>query len=114
MKLNDVLDCFNTAIEGERVTRNLNVKGHLVSAIEIRKSMGPYKQSYIYINYVDRETGNNYRVLTDTFMDRVPTDELDAFIMKSEKQALLKLIVILRDNDMWNSIVNGTYKDGID
>lgn len=112
MKFNDVLDCFNTAIEGERIIKDLNVKGHLVGVTEVKKSMGPYRQSYVYINYVNRDTGENSRLVTATLMDRVTVNQVEDFILKSEKQAILKLIITLQDQKIWHAIINGTYKDG--
>jgi hypothetical protein len=112
MKFNDILDCFNTAIEGERVIRDLHVNGHLVGITEIKKSMGPYRQSYIYINYVNRDTGENFRLITANLMDRVTVNQVDEFILKTEKQAIIKLIVTLQDRKVWDAIINGTFKDG--
>lgn len=112
MKLNDVLDCFNTAIEGERVIKDLHVKGHLIGVTEVKKSMGPYRQCYTYINYVDRNTGENFKLITATLMERVTANQVDEFILKTEKQALIKLIVTLQDREIWSAIINGTYKDG--
>ena len=112
MKFNDVLDCFNTAIEGERIIKDLNIKGHLVGVTEVKKSMGPYRQSYVYINYVNRDTGENFRLVTATLMDRVTVNQVEDFILKSEKQAILKLIITLQDQKIWSAIINGTYKDG--
>ena len=112
MKFNDVLDCFNTAIEGERIIRDLHVRGHLVGVTEVKKSMGPYRQSYVYVNYVNRDTGENSRLVTATLMDRVTVSQVEDFILKSEKQAILKLIITLQDQKIWSAIINGTYKDG--
>lgn len=112
MKFNDVLDCFNTAIEGERIIKDLNVKGHLVGVTEVKKYIGPYRQSYVYINYVNRDTGENSRLVTATLMDRVTVNQVEDFILKSEKQAILKLIITLQDQKIWSAIINGTYKDG--
>lgn len=114
MKFNDIIDCFNVSIEGERIIKDLHIYGHLVYVMEIKKSIGPYKQSYIYINYVNRDTGENHRLVTSELTDRADTKSMDAFILKSEKQALLKLIVTLQDKQIWEAIVNGTYKNGIE
>lgn len=112
MKFNDVLDCFNTAIEGERVIKDLYVKGHLVGVTEVKKSMGPYRQCYVYVNYVDRNTGENFRLVTATLMDRVTVNQVEDFITKAEKQAIIKLIVTLQDKEIWSAIINGVYKNG--
>lgn len=112
MKFNDILDCFNTAIEGERVIKDLHIKGHLVGVTEVKKSMGPYRQCYTYINYVDRNTGENFKLINATLMERVTANQVDEFILKTEKQALLKLIVTLQDKEIWSAIINGTYRNG--
>lgn len=112
MKFNDILDCFNTAIEGERVIKDLHIKGHLVGVTEVKKSMGPYRQCYVYVNYVDRATGENFKLINATIMDRVTANQVEELILKTEKQALLKLFITLQDQKIWSAIINGTYKDG--
>lgn len=109
MKFNDILDSVNTAIEGERVIRDLFVRGHLVSTMEIKKSMGPYKQSYIRIVYVNLDTNTNFEFLTCTYMGKAPVDKIDEFIFEAEKNALLKLIITLHDKDIWQALIEGRY-----
>lgn len=109
MKFSDILDAVNTALEGERVMKDLFVRGHLVSTMEIKKSMGPYKQSYIKVIYVNLDTNENYDFLTSTYMDKAPVDKMDEFILNSEKNALLKLVVTLHTPGIWQSLIEGKY-----
>lgn len=109
MRFNDILDAVNTAVEGERVIKDLFVKGHLVSTMEIKKSMGPYKQAYIRIIYVNTDTSTNFDFLTCTYMGKAPVDKMEEFILEAEKSALLKLIVTLHDKDIWQSLIEGRY-----
>lgn len=109
MKFNDILDAVNTALEGERVMKDLFVRGHLVSTMEIKKSMGPYKQSYIKVIYVNLDNNKNYDLLTSTYMDKAPVDKMDEFILKAEKNALLKLFITLHTPSIWQSLIEGKY-----
>ena len=49
MKINSVLEAINRALDEERAKRSLDIKGHFTSTMNIKKSMGPYKQCYINI-----------------------------------------------------------------
>lgn len=109
MKFNDILDSVNTALEGERVIKDLFVRGHLVSTMEIKKLMGPYKQSYIKIVYVNLDESKNIEFLTSTYMGKAPVDKMDEFILESEKRALLKLIITLHTPGIWQSLIEGKY-----
>lgn len=109
MKFSDILDVVNTALEGERALKDLFVKGHLVSTMEIKKSMGPYKQSYIKIIYVNLDTEKNHDFLTSTYMDKAPVDKIKEFIAESENKALLKLVITLHTPGIWQSLIEGKY-----
>lgn len=109
MRFNDILNEINKVIEALRVTRELYIKGHLVSTMQIHKSMGPYKQFYLYIDYIDTDNNQSYRLLTNSLMAKAPSDKLEEIKIELEKSSLFKLITLLHDSNVWESIIEGKY-----
>lgn len=109
MKINDVLECYNAALDNERIHRELNVKGHFVSTMEIKKSMGPYKQAFINIIYIDIDHKTNRQFVSSSWMERALIDDINKFTETAEKQALIKFIIACNENDVWKKVIEGKY-----
>lgn len=109
MRINDILDAVNTVIDIERVVKGIKARGHFVSTIEIKKSIGPYKKACIRILYVDVDNNTNTIFVATDYTDRTLTENIDKFILIAEKQAMVKFITICHESDNWNKLIEGKY-----
>lgn len=109
MKINDILDCVNGVLESERVIRNLDVRGHFVATIEVKRSMGPYKQAYVNIIYVDTANKTSFPFVTSSTMERALIDHMDVFLETASKHALVKFIYMCHEKDNWEKLIEGKY-----
>lgn len=109
MKIDDVLECLNKTLDELRAKRGITTKGHFVSTMNIKKSMGPYKQCYITIIYVNLDSKINTPVSEGTYMERVLVDRVEEFISVAERYALTKLFIKLNEPNLWENITIGEY-----
>lgn len=109
MKIDDVLECLNKTLDELRAKRSITTKGHFVSTMNIKKSMGPYKQCYITIIYVNLDSKINTPISEGTYMERVLVDRVEEFIGVAERYALTKLFIKLNEPNLWENIIIGEY-----
>lgn len=109
MKINEVLEAYNKAIDHIREERNINAKGHFIAVEDVKKSMGPYKQFYVSILYHNGTNKVNYPVAGAQLMERCPAGTEEQALEKCELAALSKFFQYCADQEILNSIVNNTY-----
>lgn len=109
MKINNVLEAINRALDEERIKRSLDIKGHFTSTMNIKKSMGPYKQCYINIVYVNPTTKEVKNFCEGTYMERVLVDRVEDFIDIAEQYALTKFFIRCHEPNLWEDIIKGEY-----
>ncbi|MBQ9391970.1 MAG: hypothetical protein IJU02_07245 [Lachnospiraceae bacterium] len=107
MKINDVLECFNAALDSERINKGIKAKGHFVSTMEIKRSMGPYKQAHVTIIYIDLDRKANIPFITSSWTERALVEHLETFKEKAEMQTLIKFIISC--NGCWQQLIEGKY-----
>ena len=107
MRINEVLEGINKAIDNIREEQGLKVNGHLTSVTTVKKSMGPYRQCYIMVVYVNSDNNTTTELFTKTIMDRVMGDKVDALIAKTE--SLVVTAVVLYMYKHLESLIKGNY-----
>lgn len=110
MKINEVLEAYNKAIDNIREEKNITAKGHFISIADIKKSMGPYKQIYVTILYHDGVKNVNYPFAGAQLMDRCPIDKEETMLKQCELAALTKFFLYCHNEEVFNSIVDNTYE----
>ena len=103
MKINEVLECINKVSDSKRE----NTHGHLIAVTEIKKSMGPYRQAYTHIYYIDLDKKDKYEYCTASIMDRCTKDKEDKLKERCEKEALIKLFSLITVKDNWEKLITG-------
>ena len=111
MKINDVLECFNKALTIDRENQNRENKGHFVAYSNIRKSMGPYREFFTQIVYVNPITTETKYICNSTSMERCPREGEPTMLINNEKKALEKFIYLMHQPDVWNRVIQGKYGD---
>lgn len=109
MKISEVLEAYNKAIDELREEKGIIAKGHFISIADIKKSMGPYKQVYVNILYHDGNKNLNYPFAGAQVMDRCPIDKEGAMLTKCELAALTKFFIYCNNQEVFNSVLNNTY-----
>lgn len=109
MRINEVLEALNRAIDEQRGIRGLNIVGHFTSTMNIKKSMGPYKQCYVSIVYVKPEDKEVIPFCEGSYMERVLVDRVEEFINIAEQQALTKFFIRCHEPNLWEDILTGEY-----
>lgn len=111
MKINDVLECFNKALTVDRENQNRENKGHFVAYSNIRKSMGPYREFFTQIVYVNPVTTETKYICNNKLMERCCKDEESIKLETNEKKALEKFIYLMQQPEVWNKVIQGKYGD---
>lgn len=109
MKIDDVLECLNKTLDEIRAKKGYTTKGHFISTMNIKKSMGPYKQCYITIIYVNLDTKTTTPVSEGSYMERVLVDRVEEFVKVAEQYALTKFFIKLNEPNLWEDIIIGKY-----
>ena len=109
MKINEVLEAYNKAIDCLREEKSIADKGHLIAVEDVKKSMGPYKQFYVSILYHNGTSKVNYPVAGAQLMERCPAGTEEQALERCELAALSKFFQYCTDQEILNSIVNNTY-----
>lgn len=109
MRINEVLECANKALDEIRESEVLQVKGHFVSTTTVRKSMGPYRQCDIKIIYVNLDSKENYTFCTASSMERCSVEEEKKLIDTTEAKALTLFFLKQHEREIWKQIVEGSY-----
>ena len=109
MKINEILEAYNKAIDIIREDKKLNVKGHFVVLEDIKKSMGPYKQLKVDILYCNVENNVNYPFAGAQLMEKCPAGTEEAMMEKCELATLTKFFYYLHNEEVFNSIISNTY-----
>lgn len=108
MKINDILESYNKAIDKIRKDKGITENGHLMAFTDVRKSMGPYKEFRTDILYISSDRNNTY-VCNHVSMERCLKDEEQKFVEKNELIVLEKLFTLLYNKFIWNQLIEGTY-----
>lgn len=108
MKINDVLEAINQAIEEERTKKCFNIKGHFVTVTDIQKGMGPYKKYHISIIYVDIDNKENIDFISKYYTHKVMKGAEDKVKNIVECEVLTPFFLKVLDN--WENIVKGIWK----
>lgn len=107
MKINNILESINKAIDVMRFNEGIEANGHFVAMSSIKKSMGPYKAYHIIIDYVDLDGHKNFTFCNNTCMERCPTGEEH----KLEEQCTLEVLTrfFIKWNKFKDAIIKGEY-----
>lgn len=107
MRINKILESINKAIDTIRKEKELNARGHFVAVSTIKKSMGPYKEYRITVDYVNLNSHENYMFCSNTCMERCNTGEE----CKLEEQCTLELLTkfFIRWNKLKDKVIVGDY-----
>lgn len=109
MRINEVLECANKAIDEIRNKKNINARGHFVSTTEIQKAMGPYKQCATRIVYVNLDKHSTSAFCGASIMERCLSENEEKMIKKVETQALTQFFIYQHMEDIWEQIIKGEY-----
>lgn len=111
MKINDVLECFNKALSLKRNEVSTEAKGHFVAYSNIRNLIGPYKEFFTQIVYVNPITTETKYICNNVITERCSKDSEDIMLIKNEKATLEKFIYLMLQPDIWKEIIRGKYGD---
>lgn len=109
MRINEVLECANKAIDEIRKKESINAKGHFVSTTEIKKAMGPYKQCVVGIVYINLDKHSTYAFCGASIMERCLSENEEKIIKKAEAQALTQFFMYQHMENIWEQIIKGEY-----
>lgn len=109
MRINEVLECANKAIDEIRNKKNINARGHFVSTTEIQKAMGPYKQCVTRIVYVNLDKHSTNTFCGASIMERCLSENEEKMIKKVETQALTQFFIYQHMENVWEQIIKGEY-----
>lgn len=107
MKINQILESFNKALDAIRFTRGIKVNGHFNAVSTVKKSMGPYKTYRIVIDYVNLDNHENYPFCNNTYTDVCYTGEEN----KLEEQCTAEILVtfFIRWEKFKEAVIIGDY-----
>lgn len=95
MKINDVLECYNKALDE---CGNPDKK-HFVAHSTVEKKIGPVKEVTTFITLCNPTTGKNECIVKTTNTEcSIGEESKEKLIEKTEKEALVEFI-IMRDHD---------------
>lgn len=109
MRLNEVLECANKAIDEIREGKGIMAKGHFVSTTEIRKSMGPYRQCDVRIVYVNLDEHKTIDFCTTSAMERCTIEDEKKLVKATEMKALKAFFTQQCITEIWQQIIGGEY-----
>lgn len=93
MKINDVLECFNKALDAKGNPKRV----HYVAHSTWERKMGTVKSAHTIITLIDPQAGTKEIVHTE-YTASIPTGQEEALIEESQRRALTEF-VIKWDND---------------
>lgn len=106
MKLNDVLEAFNKALDIERKEGGI---GHFISTLKSKKLMGNYREYTLNIYYVNKEK-DTIPFVTGRKIEQLIVPE-DFIITAIEVEALCTFFSAIRKGGdaLYNQLVTGSY-----
>ena len=93
MRINNILEGINKAIDHIRESSNVEAKGHFTAITTIKKSMGPYKECRIEINYTDLLEHKTTLFCNTTCMERCAPNEEYKLIDRTTENIITKFFV---------------------
>lgn len=107
MKINSILEGINKAIDVIRINREINVNGHFTAISNIKKSMGPYKEYRIVIDYINLDSHENFMFCSNHCMERCPVGEEYKLEEQCTQEILTKFFI--KWDKYKESIIVGDY-----
>ena len=107
MKINQMLESINKALDAIRFQRGIEVNGHFVAVTSIKKSMGAYKICTITVDYINLDEHENFKFCTNTLSDECVKGEED----KLEDRCALELLTsfFIRWEKFKEAVIIGDY-----
>lgn len=93
MKINDVLECFNKALDAKGNPKRI----HYVAHSTWERKMGTVKSAHTIITLIDPQAGTK-EIVHIEYTASIPTGQEEALIEESQRRALTEF-VIKWDND---------------
>ena len=109
MRINEVLECANKAIDGIRKKENITAKGHFVATTEVKKAMGPYKQCIVGVLYINLDKRSTHAFCGASIMERCLSENEEKIIKKAEIGALTQFFLYQHEPDIWEQVIRGDY-----
>lgn len=109
MKINSILESINKAIDCIRKDNDIEVRGHFTALTTIKKSMGPYKECRIEINYTDLSEHKTTLFCNATCMERCAPNEEHKLIDHTTDCVITKFFI--KWLECSNDIINSGYGD---
>lgn len=93
MKINDILECFNVALDAKGNPNRI----HYVARSTWEKRIGAVKSSTTFITLVDPQAEPK-DIISEEYIDSVPAGQEEILMEESQKKALIEFIKMW-DND---------------
>lgn len=92
MKINEILECFNKALD---LKGNPN-KVHYVAHSTLERKIGPVKQATTIITLLDQVNDIRKDIVEESYITNMPAGQEEVLKEETERRALIKFIT------MWN------------
>jgi hypothetical protein len=114
MKINDILDCYNAALEGEREDKGLpKTLGHFVFYTHKHREFGHIKAFDAVLSFFNVNTKTAYPVVEKQITVACKIEQEEEFKDKVTKLALKDFICLLslfHKNGQYEQFVNGDFQ----
>lgn len=107
MRINQILESINKAIDQFRAERNISARGHLIGICSIYKEMGPYKRFEMHLDYVNIDTENTVIVCENKCIDKCPIGQELKLEEKCTSELLTKFFI--KWEELKEQIITGKY-----
>ena len=88
MKINDILECFNKALDLAGNPEKIHYVAHSV----IEKKIGPVKQATTIITLCDQANNTRKDIVEKSYTTSIPTGHEEVLKEETEKRALIEFI----------------------
>lgn len=111
MKINEILECFNKALDEFRASNGSSVKTHFAARSAWERKIGAVKRAYTEIDLIDNgpyDKGKATPIITQEYVSNVPSGAEVALIETTERRALKEFIIY------WSEHLNDIIYDTIE
>lgn len=112
MKINDVLECINRALEDERRAKGIEAIGHFVCHSNYAKRIGTIKEFQTFIDFVNYKTGCSHRVTSYFHVENCLQDKVEEIKERIALKVLKEFFLLLRTGVgiySYEKFLNGTF-----
>lgn len=111
MKIEDIVESFNSHIEDKRKKLNLDTRlGHFIlqRVVKPHETFKAYKEFDLTLWFV--KGNNRYKVIIINAIERIVSNSQEENIIKRMNTELCKKIFELINSDLYNKIIEGKYE----